>query len=369
MNAPGITVVLSALGSLATAQTTHTVGAGGFSQINSAIAAASPGDIVLVSPGTWSAFTTNIGITVRGAGPGVIVSGATANLPASQTLHLIDLDVAPPFSVAITGGRADIDRCKLACTVVSSEVHFQSCALTGFTFSSASKHALDATNANVTAIDTSFDGGTGAPSVPSTYGIQLQSCTFLGSRLVVRGGDGSGSGSSGPKAALFATNSAVWTSDSTLSGGVFPPVGVPVVCSVTVQGSTTGRLSRCTLDPAACVPIPTNGPLLGVHRPSPLQSPGPFSLEFTTHPNGLIGVFFATGIGNVSIPGLEQPVLLDLATTFPLELLTANAAGAASGTWNVPAGLTNQTFFFQAVGTAPAPVFLQMSPVAGGVVR
>lgn len=371
MRSLGITASLSLLATGAMGQTTHTVGAGGFAQINNAIAAASPGDIVLVSPGTWSAFTTNIGVTVRGTGPGVIVTGATANLPAGQTLHLVDIDFAPPFTVTITGGRADIDRCTLTCTATSSDVRFQSCTLTGFTFFSANgKHGLDATNANITAIDSSFAGATGVPrsATPSTYGIRLQGCTFLGSHLVVHGGDGYGGGSSNPKPALLATNSTVWISDSTLSGGVFPIGGTPP-CPVDFQGSTTGRLPRCTLIPTCASSIPTNGPVLGMHRPSPLQSPGTFSLEFTTNPNGLIGVFFATGMGNVAIPGLEQPVLLDLATTFHLELLTANASGVASGTWNVPAGLTNQTFFFQAVGTAPAPALLQLSPTAGGVVN
>ena len=47
-------------------QTVHQVGVFGFSTINAAIAAASPGDIVLVDPGTHAPFVLDKALTIRG---------------------------------------------------------------------------------------------------------------------------------------------------------------------------------------------------------------------------------------------------------------------------------------------------------------
>ncbi|MBK8097579.1 MAG: hypothetical protein IPK26_10750 [Planctomycetes bacterium] len=353
------------------AQTTHVVGPGGFQQIQNAIAVAAPGDIILVPPGNWYGFTTSIGVTVRGMGAGVIVNGVTATLQPGQTLHLIDLEIWPTTGVTISGGGADLDRCTIdTCTVSSSDVSLQSCVVNGYTFFGLGKQALDATNASLTAIDSEFTGGRGNAQAgwSSSHGIRLQGSVLRGSRLVVRGGEGQGSSSIGPKPALLATNSAVWISDSTLIGGAVPG-GPPTACPVVVQGAVSGRLTRSSLTPNCASSFPTSGPLLGMHRPSPLQSPGPFTLEFQTEPNALVGVYFAAGLGRLSIPGIEQAILLDAATASPLDILVADTAGAVVGTWNVPAGFGNAKLWLQAIGTAAPGFLLQASPVGGGVVR
>ncbi len=164
------------------------------------------------------------------------------------------------------------------------------------------------------------------------------------------------------------TGGSAWISDSTLQGG-FIGGFTGYMCPV---GSGQGRFSRCTFPamPAFCsMSQPTTGPMLGVSQTTALQSPGPLTLAFQTDPNGLVGVFVSTNLAVTAVPGLEQPVLLGTTTLIPLSTLIADGVGAATGTWNVPPGLTNWTFFFQAVGTAPAPYLLQMSPVTGGVVR
>jgi len=344
-------------------QTTHVVGPGGFPQVNAALAVAAPGDVILVQPGAYNGFLSTIGVTVRGTAPGVFLGPNTATLPAGQTLHLIGVQSTAIQPSTITGGNAVFDSCILSgYRVQSCNAHFQSCTVRALNFLAASP-GLTATNSYVTAIDCTFTGASGDWNGPLPIeSIRLQDSTFHGSHLSATGGSHAGLGVS-PTAAIEATNSVVWISDSNLTAGT---AWTGTACAVDAQ---FGLLSRCVLSPNCAGAIPTSGPLLGMHRPNPLQSPGPFSLEFTTDPNGLVGVYFATGLGNLAIPGLEQPLLLEVATTFHLELLVANATGFASGTWNVPAGLTNQTFFFQAVGTAAAPSLLQMSPVAGGIVN
>ena len=360
-------LVLTSIATLAAAhaQTTHVVGPGGFAQITTALAVASPGDVILVHPGSYAAINTSIGVTIRGLASGVSVAGATATLPTTQSLHLVNLSVAV---VAVSGGRATLDACVVpgGCTVVSCEASIVASQLgQGF---STSANGLDASSSTITAIDSSFVGRQAslALGTAATEGILLGNATLIGSRLTCHGGLGAQpSGFLGPQSALRSTGSSVvWISDSSLTGGAYVGIGFTQACPVDAQ---LGRLARCTLVPSSCpLGISTVGPLLGIHQPDPLQSPGSFSLEFTTEPNGLVGVFVSPGFDSFLAPDFAQPVLLDVTAMFPLEVLTANGSGVAAQTWGIPAGLTNFTFFFQAVGTGSP---WQLSPLAGGVVR
>ncbi len=372
--APAAVLPLAMLAAAATGQTTHLVGPGGLTSVGVALSLASAGDVILVQPGSYPAINVSIGVVIRGTGAGVVVQSITANVPSGQVLHVSDIDVALNVvaSVAIYGGRAELDHCRMQgpCAVSASDVRFQSCSAAGFSFFGLAKPGLLATGANVTAIDSRFTGAIGSAQAAwsSTVGMQLQDSTLLGSHLEVRGGGGYGGGGSwAPQPAVMLTNGTLWLCDCLLAGGA-DLGGGGAACPLSVQGAQPARLARCTLQPNCGSTIP-NGPLLGVHQPGPLQSPGPVTLEFNTEPSGVVAVYFATGIGNLTIAGLEQPILLDVTSTFHLETMFADATGFASRAWNVPPGLTNWTFFFQAVGTAPAPYLLQLSPVAGGVVR
>lgn len=357
----------------ASAQATHVVGPGGFPQIANALAVAAPGDVIQVLPGTYQAFTTTIGVTIVGAGSlAVIIGSVTANLPPGQTLHLADFST---LTLNVTSCRATADNVRVTqlCTLSSGELHARGCGF-GQPITSTIDNGLKATSSTVTAINCNLNGraslgfGPNPADYISSPALVLTNSTFLGSRLTLDGGDGGSGTQASP--AVNATNSSLWISDSTLLGGFSSnPSGAG--CAITGSGNQ-GRLVRCTLTTAfvGCATIvPVTGPLLGVHQPTALQSPGPFTLAYKTSPNELIGVFVSFGTNKLVIPGLEQPLLLDPVGMFLLDTLLADALGAASGTWNMPAGLTNQTVFFQAIGTAPAPALLQMSPVAGGVVR
>lgn len=343
-----IASVLSVLATSAVGQTTHLVGPGGFAQISGAIAAAAPGDVILVQPGNYDGFAVGIGVTIRGLAAGVNVFVLGASIPAGQTLHLANLEVLWMFQ--FTGGSVTLDGCKApACTAASTRLTLQSCTIG----SPAGGDGLIANGSYVAAVDSVFYGKPYIANVTPTPAVQLTNSTFHGSHLVCNA-------SNGWQPAVKGVNSTVWISDSSLSSGTLVN---PPPCAVDVP---QGRLARCTLNPPCAPSIPTTGPLLGLHRPSPLQSPGPFTIRFDTDPNGLVAVYVSGGVGQLTVPFLEQAILLDASTIFHRELLTADGLGVATGTWNVPAGLTNHTLWFQAVGTASP---LQLSPIAGGVVR
>ena len=183
---------------------------------------------------------------------------------------------------------------------------------------------------------------------------------FHGSHIVAFGGTGAAPSWYPPMPALRGVGSNVWVSDSQLTGGSHVFGSFPPVCPV---ATSVGRVDRCILVP----PCPTvSGPLLGVHRPAPMQSPGTVTLDFRTEPNGIVGVFFSTELGNLQVPGIEQRVRLDTANVHGIALFVADGTGACTGTWSLPAGISHETLWFQAVALAP---LLQLSPVAGGLVR
>ncbi len=380
MTNPRRVAVLVVLAAAARAQTVHVVGAGGFSSIDAALAVSSPGDVIDVQPGTWPRFTAGIGVLIRGA-PGANVQGVSvsvAAVPAGQTLHLVGLQVA---GLAVIGGTVTIDGCQVrpfpsatteaALTVVGGHVHLQGCDVTG-AWSATALPQVAATrctaNAVVTAIDSQFVGG-GSATVyfpVAAPGIDLDHAVFEGSHVVVRGG--SSVGAILAANALRSVASTVWISDSTLQGGT-EPWGTECWLDPWVSpGSNPGRVVRSTLVPGACsISVPTSGSLLGVHRVAPLSSPGPVTLAFTADPNALVAVVFSVATGFADVPGIEQPLLVDLANPAVLDLLLADAAGNANGAWTMPPGFTGTTVWLQ--GIAIGAGAWQPGPLAGGVIR
>ncbi|HEX5054820.1 MAG TPA: hypothetical protein VFZ65_23790 [Planctomycetota bacterium] len=363
------------------AQTTLIVGAGGFATINAALAAAVPGDIVLVQPGSYAGFQATIGVTIRGAVSGAaFVTSQSSVTNAGAPVHLVDLDLK---FVSVNGSTCSLDRCRVTAiqsfggsclSATNAFVHLADCAIGaagdppqvgifsyGLFAAASTVGAVDSTIRGRDRDQLSFSGG--------TAGLYISAgSTFHGSRLLVRGGDGAANSANPPGPALYASvDSTVWISDSTLSGGVATNLGAaPWQCPV---DAADGRLVRCTLLPATCAPpvIAQTGALLGVHRAAPLLAGAPLQLDFHAEPNQFVGVFASFGIASFSFFELEQPTSLDLATLFPLSVLVADASGFATGTWLVPPGTQDQALWLQAV--TPGPLPLQLSPLTGGVVR
>jgi hypothetical protein len=386
------------------AQTIHLVGPGGLAQIRDALAIAAPGDVIHVQPGLYAHFTVSVGVTIRALVPGTVdvrydpafaapgcptnpycvyTEGPTVLQPPSgQTAQLIGLRFQPtvvPVSgsvypirhiVAVRGGRVALDECQLdgdvgALNVTQAFVTLQNCTLTA-TGSTVEGYGLAAASAQVSATGCTFTGNATAGTFPGNlpgYGIRLNNTTLQGSNLVVQGG---ASLSGGPGAAALRSDgpNTIWISDSTLTSGG------PTACPITL-GAATGRIDRCVLAPAlaSCASLP-RGLVVGIDRPQPLQNGVPFALTFRTAAGQIVGVFTAHELGSTNLPGLaEQPILLAPNTAFPSGLFVAGPNGVVTASWNIPAGpaFVDRSLWFQAASSVTLPV--QLSPVAGGIVR
>lgn len=353
----------------------------GLPQIRQALAIAQPGDVIEVLPGTYAQFTANVGVTIRAVSPGSVVivpdpqyygpcllCGDEARTvlapPAGQSLHVVGL-VFTNISTAgvrtwleVRGGRTTLDGCHVqgwaqaasaALWIEDAHAHLQDCSVYYQAYASgfAGIHALDSV---VTAVDTRVQVGG-----PFTNGhcLKLPGTTFQGSRLTL---------SSISETCVVAGGAPVWISDSDIWGGS--------TNHCTITGAV--ELSRCTLPttPVACG-LSGNGPSqLGIGRPAALQAGGTFQLDFRTEANGFVLVFAGPELATVSWgPLLVQPSWLQEATSFPVTLLLADAQGAASVSWPIPAGpgITNQKLWFKGLSGWTFP--LQVSPPVGGVVR
>lgn len=353
------------------AQTIHLVGPGGLAQISSALAIASPGDVIHVQPGTYAAFTVTIGCTIRASGPGVVtVPGASAANPVTiaappgQVVHLagLDLDFPAGYGVAITGGRVTLDRCTVRSTspaplvITNADVHLQGCTITSVNHVGFHP-AVQATGARITAVDSSFFG---SPSAVGFFyvcspGIDVTSTTLHATGCTIR----AGVWGTGSQPGLRANGGQVWLSDCTVTGYQ--------TCAIS---ATSVLADRCVLLPAlpACPTLPSGG-LIGVTRPQPLQNGAAFSLTYRTIPNGYAAIFASQQLASLTIPGLHAQTQWLGAGVIDLGVVLANASGQATATWNIPAGawLVDQPLWFQGLTGFAFP--LQLSPVAGGLIR
>lgn len=370
--------LLSAIGVGIPAQTVHVVAPGtALPEISSALAIAAPGDVIHVMPGTYAPFAVGIGCTIRALAPGVLVQpGATSasvtiSAPAGQVVHLAALGFSFPSggNVVINGGRVTLDGCTLTgrgslgsgvapLVVTNADVHLQGCTVTctnQFGFSPA----VQASAARITAIDCGFFG---SPPVPTLLyvvspAISATSLTLHAAGCTIQ----AGVFGAGQVPGLSVGAGEVWLSDCTVVG----------YGACAIQGAAAVLADRCSLQPvSALCATPATGDLLGVTRLQPLQNGAPFTLTYKTIPNSYAAVFASQELATLTIPGLHaQTQWLGGGGIFNLGVVLADAAGDATATWNIPAGawLVDQPLWFQGLTGFALP--LQLSPVAGGVIR
>jgi AraC-like DNA-binding protein len=103
-----------ALATSVAAQTKHVVGPGGFATIDAAITAASPGDFVLVQPGSYAGFRATKSVTIRAASLGTVFVTAGSLVTASVVfVHLLDLDLK---FLSVDGCTCTLYRCRVTAT-------------------------------------------------------------------------------------------------------------------------------------------------------------------------------------------------------------------------------------------------------------
>ncbi|MFY9342024.1 MAG: hypothetical protein WAT39_06025 [Planctomycetota bacterium] len=363
MPMPNRFVLICCLGIAAPAQTTHLVGPGGYPQIGAAIAAASPGDIILVQPGSYSLFATSKALTIRATVPGAAIvppgfGGIVLQPPAGQTVHLVGMHLC---LTVVGSGRATFDGCRIdspssQLAVLNAAAHLQDCVVRSYPPSIPAFHtvpALKGTNAELTVVNSTIEGGDSAPFVNPGVAVELVNSTFRGSQLALRGGNGT------PVMPAIQADAAssVWISDSTIDSDA-------PACPI---AAANGRHDRCVLTPN-CGSLPA-GFVLGIDRPQPIQNGAPFLLHLRASPGSAIGVFVDHALATSLHATLEQSLLLDPTTAFSGGVWIADQNGSAIAAWAVPAGpaFIDLAVWFQAF-TGPA-FPLQASAIVGGVVR
>jgi len=341
----------------AAAQAIHQVGIGGFATIDAAIAAASPGDVILVASGQHAPFTLEKGLTIRGSlATQIITFGTfqpTVAIPAGQTAHLTDLQ----FMSLACSGHLTLDRCSLSSgtprlVITQATVHLQRCTVFGtMTTLVSTPVPVSVQDSEVFASESTFRGIDGF--LAGTGAITLANSKLYGSKLTIEAGAGPTSA-----AALVAdAASEVVLGDSTLRAPTGP---CPLVAS-------QGRLDRCTLFPT-CSPLPIL-PVLGTSRPIDAYVGQNLVVAFRSAPGDLIFVWAAFELAPQHMPFLQGPALLPLASAFPLTALVADAQGNAGAFWPVPfhPSLQHREVWLQGVQGTSLP--LPASVAVGGLLR
>lgn len=326
------------------------------------IAAAAPGDTIVLHQGFYVGFTATRGVNlVVGSGyvifdplatsPPLPATGIDLQIPSGETFHIADVESRFPISVS---GNARFDSCRMPRLVATgAQLHLQATTVTSY---SGYEPVMALQQSSATMVDCSVVAsawGSLAPTVDLAGGSLLHA-----SHCDLRNGNWAATSS----AALGVdASSRAWICDSTLA----------TIDSTACVVDGQVRADRCTFvhNGGNCTP-PAPGLLLGVTRPAPLQLGAPFSVTFTTEANGFVFVLAAPDLERVDVPQLlEQPSWLPVASVFPAGALLAGVSGTAAASWPIPGNpaLLHATLWFEGIGLGSG--LLQVSPPVGGMAR
>ena len=175
---------------------THVVdddgGAGVFTTIQAAIDASSPGDVILIQPGTYAGYTLSTGVTLLGVGAQPVVTTAVKieNVPAGQVAVLSNLRHENNTDIEFCDGTAILDRVDLNASnaldvVVCADVRLYDFSAFGTTDVVASR--LEATRATFigkpgTDVSCIAAAGTGGTALTADSGalVVLSQATLVG---------------------------------------------------------------------------------------------------------------------------------------------------------------------------------------------
>ncbi|MDO8348772.1 MAG: hypothetical protein Q7T30_00945, partial [Planctomycetota bacterium] len=302
-------VSLLSLGTLP-AQTIHNVGPGGFAQIHTAIAAAAPGDVIVVQAGTYDPFTLNKGLTLTAA-PGAVVNIAQPQvlgtvmtvfqIPAGQRAHVVGIRFRNPQQflsfdlVNVLGGTIAFADCVFeghasamdpGLSVRQSDVVMQRCIVLGGAITNASA---------------GYGGGGNDALLLDQSRLAASDCLFLGGSLNWDFGGDAGNG-------ITASNSRLHLSHCTAMGGdnhAFNP-GYPPGNGILVRPGATAWLADCLVIGGSGHTIAGAAGLLNLGTT-------PVGLARTT-----LGGGFGAPTGPASLGPTAPAPLLSVTTTGPL---------------------------------------------------
>src|SRR5262245_48125392 len=395
----------------ARAQTTWTVTQQ--NGVQAAIAAAAPGDVILL-PNTggfpdYTPFTVDKGVTIRGNGCRVgwpLGASTTYDLtilvPAGERAHLDGLDLTwsqhsfGNFGMRLVhnGGVLSVQRCNVlyvggdAVLVAAGAVVFQSCSLhaqrlSGYPTLGTAAGLLvqggDVTvrDSSVRGLDAGFFwfGPVHMVPMPAHPGADVAGGSMHAERSTFVGGSGiitSLTFLAGACGLRTSGSAAVWLGDCTLVGGSTSGVflGGPALCN---NGSTTAQLANVTLSPGWPSAPPSTGsanpaaPLIRLALTPAFQRGATSTLSFAGEPGALFVLGLALDSAPTLHPFLVEPVWIVNNVAVALGLL--DAAGGATLAVAVPAtaSLEHQLVWCQAVSGFGLP--LHASTIAGGLIQ
>lgn len=273
--------VLAAVSSAAAATTwvVDAGGAGDFTQIHAALGVAQPGDVVLVMPGGYAAFSLDADVTIVGhhSGPPQIAGTVTVTSASGGTLAHLDVSrlevtgVSGPLlldDVDVSGGGFGLASCISTLVDSSADVRFDGCTLAGKDGDvTCEAPGLNVVDSHVTLTDCTLLGGDGWGDLFEAYagrvGLDVSGDSLVRlSRTSVVGGDGgtpdvliSGTGGDGASAMRLvhpATAIVRGNSSDVLQGGLGGFGGFPGQDPFTaVYGDGSLVASGVVLDPPA----------------------------------------------------------------------------------------------------------------------
>ncbi|MFY9344033.1 MAG: right-handed parallel beta-helix repeat-containing protein [Planctomycetota bacterium] len=375
-----------------------------FASIQAAIAAASPGDIlVLTNAGGYPdyvGFVLDKGLTIRGNGAriggdpsGSIPSSTiTINVPAGQVAHLERLECTYSYSpigsvggakVVVQGGTVRFEQCTILrqnyedamtisdanVTVVDSSIHHIG--------SLGAARGLVATNSNVTLRGCSVRGsddachpwyGCGVGWSEAESAAEITSSMLHAEGTTFRGGNHVNAAVAGNGgAALVATGSRVWLAGCQLIGGA---LGATALVN---NGPSTVELRQTSLQGGSPSGVPSTGPvdptapLLRLELAPPWQRGVTTTLTCRGDANAVFGLCLAPDVTPTTLAFLVEPVWALTGTAIQVGVL--DVAGLATFPVAVPnvASLQHRTVWCQAASGLVFP--LRASTIAGGVIR
>lgn len=403
-----IALLTAALTSTAGAQTVHVVGPGGFPQIQPAINAASPGDVVVVQAGTYDAFTLTKDLTLTAA-PGAVVDVQTTTIFTNSVTI-----VQPPGMATVTGLRFRTLLYAAAQTrVLGGTVHFADCAFESSPGFMPALPALVVQNANVAlqrcvvlggGVPTTTGGGSGAGCNAMTVDSGTVAATdslFLGGNIhwdflghgghaiaasaadvhlanciVIGGGNDPLISYHVPGSGVHVeAGSRVWLADCQVVGGDGRTVGGGA--AVENLGTTPVVVARSTLlggpgapiGPSVIGPL-TTGPLLGLSgTTAPITLGAAWTVGYRAAPATPVLVLASERIEPSSSPLVAEPVWLPTNAFVVAAAGVTDASGVVAFAFAVPPtpSLLHASWFVQ--GFAGTTLPLRTTPAVGGSVR
>ncbi len=392
-----------------------TVGPSGqFAEIADALAAAQPGDVLIVQPGTYHEFTVDKPVRILGDGSGgVIVTSFGQNgivvtgIPAGEEAVLSGLDLqANPIlapvqaSVHLVDNAGTVVLCDLrvASQFSGMGVAADGCARVllldaeildaGTHGSVAPNAAVSATGSELWIANSTITGEFGASGFaePGDHGVSVDNASLHVWRSTIRGGKGvSGKGFSVNPAGGDGIRASA--SSVTLYGGPEGEVrggnGAPGIFGGhgpggagvrLMEGSTASLQQDLTIaggfDSSGLVQTPavvleggSTSALDAFLFPTLAASAdqtavgGSFDIAVDGHPGGFAVMFLSLETGpTLSLPGVEGLGVLNPGLFFQLTSTVLDPAGSATFPIHVPPfpGLLGATFFFQAAEASAA---------------